>query len=381
LYAVATDLSPNTKYWFRICAVNENKKGEYSEPIEGTTLPGPPKQPRKPSIEAKSDGKVVITIDRLNHKDQHGSPVESIKIERCSKETSTWICQEFGINPNDVIIKEDIWLDSATEDTTYYFRVSMINKVGTSEPSDVVQISTKDLIPGKPKAIRITERTHEHITFIWDEPVTHPVAAKHYEVQKRVRGGGWTEVGRYDNKCAIVRGLQTGTQYKFRVRALNAKLKPGEYIITEDCTLDLTPGQLRPPRVVGYGQDRIKIRWNKPIDNPTAAKMYNVQIKGGQHHEWEQVKSTGHLSAVIGHLQSNEMYSFRVCAENLRGEKGQCSAEISACTKRSQGARMAMAIISGIAGIFPGFLAYHATGPEGDLDDSDNEREGLVASL
>ena len=73
--------------------------------------------------------------------------------------------------------------------------------------------------------------------------------------------------------------------------------------------------------------------------------------------------------------------SFRVCAENLRGEKGQYSGEVSACTKRSQGAHMAMAIISGIAGIFPGFLAYHATGPEGDLDDSDNEREGLVTSL
>ena len=39
-------------------------------------------------------------------------------------------------------------------------------------------------------------------------------------------GGGWTEVGRYNNKFAIVRGLQTGTQYKFHVCALNAKLNP-----------------------------------------------------------------------------------------------------------------------------------------------------------
>ena len=71
------------------------------------------------------------------------------------------------------------------------------------------------------------------------------------------------------------------------------------------------------------------------------------------------------VSAVIKHLQSNEMYSFRVCADNPRGEKGQYSGEVSACTKHSQGTRMAMAIISGIA------LAYHA----------DNERDWLATSL
>ena len=95
-------------------------------------------------------------------------------------------------------------------------------------------------------------------------------------------------------------------------------------------------------------------------------------MKGGQRREWEQLKSTGHVSAVINHLQSNEMYSFHLC---VGGEKGQYSGKVSAFTKCSQGARMAMAIISGIA------LAYHATGPEGDLDDSDNEREWLVTSL
>jgi len=42
------------------------------------------------------------------------------------------------------------------------------------------------------------------------------------------------------------------------------------------------------------------------------------------------------VSAVINHLQSNEMYSFRVCADNLRGEKGQYSGEVLACTERSQ---------------------------------------------
>jgi len=118
----------------------------------------------------------------------------------------------------------------------------------TSELGDVVQISTKDLIPWKPKAIHITERTHEHIILIWVVPDTRPVAVKHYEVQKWVRGGGWTEVGCYNNICAIVHGLQTGTSIrKFHVCALNAKLNPGEHTATEDCTLDLTPGQLQPP--------------------------------------------------------------------------------------------------------------------------------------
>ena len=71
----------------------------------------------------------------------------------------------------------------------------MINKIDTSEPSDVLQISTKDLIPWKPKAIHITERTHKHITLIWDELDTHPVAAKHYEVQKRVYMRWWVDRG------------------------------------------------------------------------------------------------------------------------------------------------------------------------------------------
>ena len=381
LYAFATDLSPYTKYWFRICATNENKKGEYSEAIEGTTPPGPPKQPQRPSIEAMPNGKVVISIDRLSDKDQHGSPVESIKVERRSKENRVWISQDFFIYPDDVIIKEDLWLDSATEDTTYYFRVSMINNIGKSQPSDVVEFSTKDLIPGTPMCLQISEKQRQQITLRWDKPDIHPGAAVQYEVQKRVLSGGWTEVGRYPNTYAIVRDLQMDTMYKFQVRALNRKMNAGEYTITEDYTLDLTPGQLQPPRVVGVGQDCIKIRWNKATDNPTAAKRYIVQIKGGQHHDWEQVKSTVHRSAVINNLGSTELYYFRICAENLKGEKGDFSTEVSAWTKRSQGARVAISIVSGIVAIFPGFLTYRATGPEGDLEDSDDDREWLVTSL
>ena len=92
-------------------------------------------------------------------------------------------------------------------------------------------------------------------------------------------------------------------------------------------SLEKIPGSPREVEVIGRGPDRIKLSWEPPEQNPRAAEEYVVskRIEGG---EWEEVKRTKKMKALVTELKSNKKYEFRVIATNplIRGlETQQCS--------------------------------------------------------
>ena len=92
-------------------------------------------------------------------------------------------------------------------------------------------------------------------------------------------------------------------------------------------SLKRIPGSPREVKVIGRGPDRIKLSWEPPEHNPEAVEEYVVsrRIEGG---EWEEVKRTKKMKALVTELKSNKKYELRVIATNplTQGlETQQCS--------------------------------------------------------
>ena len=186
------DLNPNTNYCFRVRAINTIRKGEYSEEVNVMTAVGPPNKPSIPTLQVMSPTIAIIQIAKLNEEDENGSPVTHIIVERCSHDSGEWQPEEFPITSHGVGIIQEISLESAVRDTIYlyYFRIRMKNSGGKSKPSDAVELTVSDLIPGPPQNLFATCSATQ-IDLKWDEPNFHPKAARSYEVEKQIGGSEW----------------------------------------------------------------------------------------------------------------------------------------------------------------------------------------------
>jgi len=197
-------LKANTKYWFRVCALNEKRKGDYSEELVIVTPPGPPSRPSKPETRAINPRQAAVNVQKLKTEEEGGCPVSHIIVDTYSKATTEWSSQEFLIEENTPLIHQEVGL----EDSTRYFRVRMKSDAGMSEPSDITEIPITDLPPGPPQNVRAMEASHDRIKLSWDVPRIHARAAKSYEVELRTDFTGWKQVGIFEGLSAEVLDLK-----------------------------------------------------------------------------------------------------------------------------------------------------------------------------
>ena len=115
-------------------------------------------------------------------------------------------------------------IGSLTPDTTYKFRVRMINDSGESAPRDSVSAVTTQLIPGLPQGLRISSnRRDKSIKIRWKDPAENPQAVHEYTVQyRRKKDTDWTTFVAA-KKSAKLTELRTDTIYRFRVQSVNNK--------------------------------------------------------------------------------------------------------------------------------------------------------------
>ena len=230
LTATVGNLEPNTKYKFRICAVNENKEGESSEEFEAQTKPDVPGKPPKPEVTITAPQKAAITVQLLEKKDENGRPVTHVKIEKSAVASSVdadWSSEQFEVDSGVRLIKQDINLENRVQ----FFRVRMKNEVGDSEPSEIVQAPY--LIPGPPQNICkqenlwVQKTSHNRISISWDKPAAQPQAVKRFEVE--IQGKGVSQpICETTENFITFSDLEPNTVYKFCVRSTNEE-KKGEW--------------------------------------------------------------------------------------------------------------------------------------------------------
>src|SRR5205807_7359671 len=102
--------------------------------------------------------------------------------------------------------------------TTFTYRVSAINSVGPSSPSNTASATTKPLPPATPTGVTATPKSSTQITVSW----TASAGASWYQVFNSTSSTGpFTKFGGTSGTSLVIWGLHPSSTYYFEVRATN----------------------------------------------------------------------------------------------------------------------------------------------------------------
>ena len=166
-------------------------------------------------------------------------------------------------------------------------------------------------VPAAPKNLTATPG-NERVLLSWTAPSDGGSTITRYEYQQN--GGAWTTTGGTDTSY-IVNGLNNGTLYSFKVRAVNA-IGNG----AESTTATATPAAAPPATVPAAptdltatpGNGRVLLSWTAPSYGGRYIIRYEYQQNGG---DWTTTGDTA-TSYMINRLTNDTLYSFKVRAVN-----------------------------------------------------------------
>jgi hypothetical protein len=195
-----------------------------------------------------------------------------------------------------------------------------VDFTGTSAPPAVG-------VPGMPTQV-VAAAGDRSATVTWQAPVSNGGGAiTNYVIQFSGNGGGtWTTVNRAASPAtaATATGLVNGTNYVFRVAAVNSAGAGGYSLISNSvrpAARIATPAS--PTGVVANaGNGRVTLRWNAPASNGgSAITRYAVQSStdGGRTWETAAIPASTRTSASVTGLNNGTQYVFRVAAVNAAG--------------------------------------------------------------
>lgn len=123
------NLTPETEYFYKVSAYNDDGESELSDSVSATTLPTPPDTPTGVSATALSSSEIRVTYNSV-------SDADGYVIYHSLYATGQYTAL-------DSISQSTYTHDSLEANTTHYYKVSAYNDVGESELSDTVYATTK----------------------------------------------------------------------------------------------------------------------------------------------------------------------------------------------------------------------------------------------
>ncbi|KAI5726324.1 hypothetical protein M8J76_000791 [Diaphorina citri] len=190
-----------------------------------------------------------------------GSPIQHYVIERqdLSVKGGWYNCAEVPPNkPAEVEVKD------LTHKKEYRFRIRAVNKIGSSEPTQFSKpVLAKDPWdePSKPQNVEVVDWDKDHADLKWKKPENDggaPITG--YIIEFKGKFDKDWQTGKVidgDITEATIDGLKEGTQYEFRIRAVN-KGGPGE---PSDATKPIIAKcRFVKPFIVGDGLSNIVVK-------------------------------------------------------------------------------------------------------------------------
>ncbi|CDS41841.2 expressed conserved protein [Echinococcus multilocularis] len=321
--ATIEQLEPNAEYEFRVRAVNAAGPGEPSLPSElrkivpKQTKPNGPEEVNVKNVLANS-----CTVEWTPPRSDGGSPITGYAVETCDEATGVWTPVSRSVKGNSVEVP------GLTEGHRYIFRVSAINDLGRSEPTETL-LSTlaKNPFdnPDSPQSVKIDDYDRDSVVLSWKPPDSdggNPI--KGYIVEKRTPKGQWVRAtaGIIPDTTAALTGLEPGREYEFRVAAVNEG-GPGDFsrptmphLMRDKIAPAGSPDGLNVDKVSKNGA---KLSWKKPRNDGGSPVTGYVVEKLDEKSEWTPVKQTTEPEAFIP-MKGGEKTQFRVRAVNEEGE-------------------------------------------------------------
>ncbi|XP_027876513.1 myomesin 1a (skelemin) isoform X1 [Xiphophorus couchianus] len=261
--------------------------------------------------------------------EQRGHEGVMYYIEKCIQGTDTWQ----RVNTGMPVKSPRFAIFDLAEGKSYNFRVRCCNSAGVGEPSvptgDTIVGDKLDLpsAPGNPVATRNTD-TSVVVTWGASKDVKHLVG---YYIESSVTGTDvWMPCNNKPVKQTrfVCHGLTTGSNYVFRVKAVNAagysqnSSNSDAVLVQAAISVPASPTNVNLLEAV---KDYMVLGWTAPTDNGGAdIRGYFVDyrtVKGNIYGKWHEMnqKALTTTSYKAENLKENVFYQFQVRAMNMAG--------------------------------------------------------------
>jgi titin len=324
--ATIAGLTPGLKQYFRVAARNAAGEGPYSPAVNAT----PPMTPATPSLTAHvapssgvGSGEVLLTWVPASN---GGTPLTGYTIEWTYMGIS-------GVYSNVSPTATSYLVTGRTNGSTYSFRISASNAVGDSAPSTWVTAAPRT-VPATPVSLAAQVFPTSgvgagQVRLTWGTPANGGSAITGYVIERSTDGSsGWTTVSGSVPPSAtsyLVTGLTGGTNYFFRVAAMNAA---GQGTFTNP--ISRTPPAVVPSAPISLaasvnpeatlGRGEVLLSWQRPTsDGGFSLTGYQVERSITGTGGWTTIASTVAADATTytaSGLTDGTRYYFRVAARN-----------------------------------------------------------------
>ncbi|TBR21531.1 MAG: DUF5011 domain-containing protein, partial [Candidatus Nitrosotenuis sp.] len=225
------------------------------------------------------------------------------------------------------------------------------NVVDSSDNAAIQVTRTVNVVaiaPGAPTGLSATAASSSQINLSWTAPVDNGGSAiTGYKIERESPvGGGWNTLVADTGSTSTTysnSGLSAGTQYNYRVSAINA-IGAGSASTAANATTSATvPGAPTALSATAISSSQINLSWTAPVDNGgSAITGYKIERESPVGGGWSTlVADTGSTSTTYSNsgLSASTQYNYRVSAINAQGT-GSASSAANAMTSATGPTRL-----------------------------------------
>uniref|UniRef100_A0A8C3MZZ5 Uncharacterized protein n=1 Tax=Geospiza parvula TaxID=87175 RepID=A0A8C3MZZ5_GEOPR len=348
-----TGLQEGRSYVFRVRAVNSAGISRPSRASEPVAALDPLDLERTQIVHVDEGRKIVISKDDLEGDVQIPSPPTNVHASEISKtyvvlswdppvprgrEPLTYFIEKSMVGSGSwqrvnaqVAVKSPRYaVFDLAEGKPYVFRVLSANKNGISDPSEITEpIQPQDTIvlPSAPGQVVATRNTKTSVVVQWDKP-KHEEDLYGYYIEYSVVGSNHWEPSNHKpikyNRF-VVHGLETGEQYVFRVKAVNALGLSENSQESEAVTVQAAltcPSYPHGITLLNCDGHSMTLGWKAPTYSGGSPILgYYIDKREANHQNWHEVNSSLITRTIytVKDLTEDAFYEFKVAAANLVG--------------------------------------------------------------
>ncbi|XP_078610386.1 uncharacterized protein LOC144881299 isoform X3 [Branchiostoma floridae x Branchiostoma japonicum] len=350
-----TGLKPDTRYQYRVTAINEHGKSTMLKSGKVMTKhpeaeaawdvqlkkvkkdpPDPPQNPRVTKTAKKPITQAQIVWEKPLS--DHGSRIKGYVVERKKEGSSDWMRLAEAKDCK----KEEFLATGFSEGFEYWIRIRAVNAGGESEPAplmdpEILKIGEKTpppppkpvMPPGPVQNLQAEAKGDGHVTINWKPPKDRSNVTG-YVIQKLGENDeDWIEIGHVGNEKELfnVHGLDSRQNYNFRVIA-QSMAGAGEPAITETVSLKqfLKPSASTDVSATVEETEKghetnVRLNWTPPTDG-SIITGFRIEKKPKRSTDWSTITTVGpdETTYLVEDMTPDEEFDFRIVAESPAGD-------------------------------------------------------------
>jgi fibronectin type III domain-containing protein 3 len=304
-----TKLESSTMYAFRLAAVNEIGRSQYSDVVTHSTSCNPPQQPQSPMLQNTTSSSLRLAWQRQSRDEEY-------TLQMADREYGSGYFNMYTGRDN---IYECTNLRRATG---FCFRLKAENEAGQSPWSDEVTFRTQPERPGQPPKPAVKGKIHANWFKVkWEAPVNRGGADIKMYYLEISYGAGFTRVYAGPDCEANCEHLNPGTTYQVRVICEGPG---GTSMCSEPCTVTTDAVVPNAPQQPCCGNPpgpyAAVLRWERPIYNGGApVTEYELELENVATQQRLLAYKGREAYGVVKDLLPGELYRVHVRALNRIG--------------------------------------------------------------